>query len=147
MVGIPVSLRRRRVAPPTGIVRAREFDSITNPQPPSPLSLSLFFRKPTEFCFCLSSIDIEGSGVDFCIENQLPRLCLLGRRRRRQPFIPLTFSPVPSVLSPVLYTRFSLLLTLFLVRHFAQTLSTSFYHYPAFDIRTQVPVSCSDQRI
>lgn len=105
-------------------------------QPPTTLtSLSLFFRKPTEFCFCLSSIDIEGSGVDFCIENQLPRLCLLGRRRRRQPFISLAFSPLPSVLSPVLYTRFSLLLTLSLVRYFAQTLSTCLYHYPAFGYR------------
>lgn len=91
VVGIPVSLCRR-VASPTGIVRARVFRLDNRPTPLLPPSLSdrRSHREPTTLCFCLSSIDIEGFRCRLCIENQ-PLAALPSRQTTRPP---LSFSLV-----------------------------------------------------
>ena len=59
------------------------FDSITDPHHPShrlfPTIAPTVSRR--RFVFVYPASISRGSGVDFCIENQLSQFCLLGRRR------------------------------------------------------------------
>ena len=92
---------------------------------------------------------IEGSGVDFCIENQLPQLCLLGRRRRQ----PRRSSPSRFPSFSLYYFRivYSLCLSLSLSLSLSVSVSVSVsrsiflsklqstcFYYPVPDIRLSV---------